>query len=152
MKFVICLMQAFVLCIHCLPLQSADIEFGHYQISIPGDFSLSKSKTNGMDFEIYDLIGPKRTKVACIFMGNCPQFIFSKTQHTKAPLQNNIMLSYNKVNPAHSDYLLECETVTMDRSFSAWQRIHVFGITKDNPMAELIFSAFRDIKIIKPNL
>ena len=152
MKSPIGLLPALLLCIHCTTLQSANIEFGHYQISLPDGFSLSESKITGMDYEIYDLFGPSHRKVACIFMGNCPQFSFSKTLHTKAPLQNGIMLTQNKINPAQRDYLLECLTVTMDRRFSAWQRIHVFGITKNGPVAELIFSSFRNIKIIKPNL
>jgi len=132
--------------------ESAPIEFGHYQVILPVGFKLSTSKTEMMDFELFDLFNSKGLAVASIYLGNCPQFEFNASVHKKRLLSPGFSLTAAKIKPEQNEFLIECTSVTMHGTQSAWQRIHVFRISKSKQAAETIYSAFLKIKVVKQNI
>lgn len=140
-----------VCCLFGQPLPS-HITIGHYQIPMPAGFKVGPSKTKMMDFEIFDLINPKGTKVASIYLGNNPNFPINDKTQEREVLPQGVVFTGAKIHPVGQQFLIECTRVTMGRHFSPWQCIHVFGITLDEPEAKLLYEAFRQIKVTYPNL
>ena len=132
--------------------EAPPVEFGHYQVILPAGFKLSKSKTKMMDFELFDLLNSNGSPVATIYLGNCPQFEFNPSLHEKRPLSSGFSLTSAKVNPEQNEFLIECTSVTMSGAQSAWQRIHVFRMSKNPHLTKTIYSAFMKIKVVKQNI
>ena len=130
-----------------------NLDFLHFRISMPTGYTLVNKSPRMMDFNLYEIRNDSKLAIAQLYVGNHPQFTFSRSRHTKASVSPSISISQTKDGLAPFEFMLEFAAVKYKGSPGGpWTRIHVFGISNVPGNASMVLSAFKGIQIVRPNI